>query len=336
VDLFAIVLIVIAGLTQATFVVPMKAIRNWEWENVWFVFTFLGFVILPAALALLTIPSFSRVLAAAPRESLLAAALFGIGWGAGSVCFGLGVKMLGVGVGFSIVAGLSSALGSLIPWFTSPAKAIGYSVLLWLGVLVMLGGIVVCAVAGHQRDKVLGQHGTAAVNRKHFSVALTICIVGGILSSFINLGFAYGAAVTKTAESFGATVANAPNVLWLVIMTGGFVTNGIYCGSLMVRKGTWRNYVSRSVANMSLALLMGLLWVITLAAYGAGGNMLGRLGPIVGWPILMSVSLIASNLWGVVTGEWRGAGERAGRTMAYGIGVLLVAVVIFGWTSSIG
>jgi L-rhamnose-H+ transport protein len=40
--------------------------------------------------------------------------------------------------------------------------------------------------------------------------------------------------------------------------------------------------------------------------YGQGTVMLGDVGAIVGWPILLALSLIFSNLWAVKTGEWKG------------------------------
>ncbi|TAM83342.1 MAG: hypothetical protein EPN47_04320 [Acidobacteria bacterium] len=331
----ALILVFSAGLMQGSFMFPMKYTSKWEWENTWLVFCLLGFIILPFALVLLTVPRFELVLASSPPRILFLTTLFGLGWGCGSVCFGLGIKALGMGLGYSIILGLTGGLGSLIPWFSAPAKSLNYNVLLWCGVLAMLAGVVVCSLAGRERERKAGAHATPSEPRHGFVFGLAICVASGILSCFMNLGFAYGAEITRRAEALGATATDAPNVLWLIIMSAGFLANAIYCVYLLVTKRSWQRY-GRHETPLYLggALAMGLLWVGSLVAYGVGANRIGRLGPSVGWPILMSLCIVVSNLWGVATGEWRGAGRRAVGTMAWGLGILVVAVVILGFAST--
>lgn len=79
-------LILLAGLTQGSFIAPMKLVRKWEWENIWLLFCFLGFIVLPGIVAALTVPQLGEVLTSSPGRSVWLAALFGIGWGCGSVC----------------------------------------------------------------------------------------------------------------------------------------------------------------------------------------------------------------------------------------------------------
>ena len=326
-------LIAAAGVMQGSFVVPMKVTKKWEWENTWSLFGFLGFVLLPGLLAAVTVPKFGEVLQTALQSSLLAAALFGLGWGCGSVCFGLGVKMLGIGLALSIILGLASALGSIIPWLTSPARPLTYSVLLWCGVLVMLAGVVACSLAGQKRQAQIRSTDESQASGKTFLAGLAISLVSGVLSCFMNLGFAYGAQVTRRAEELGTAAVHAPNVLWFVIMGGGFVANAVYCGYLMLTRKSWPKFAARTACNLGWVLVMAALWVGSLVAYGIGANKLGRLGPSVGWPILMSLNIVSSNAWGAVAGEWREAGRSATTTMITGITILLAAVVIFGWAS---
>ena len=327
-------LIAAAGGMQASFPVPMKLTTRWEWENIWLTFGFLGFVVLPGILAAVTVPHLGEVLRSAPSGSFLSAALFGLGWGCGSVCFGLGVSRLGIGLALSIILGLASALGSIIPWMTSANKPSGYSVLLWCGVLVMLVGVVVCSRAGQKRDEQLQVGKGSEHSGKSFWTGLAVCTTSGILSCFMNLGFAYGTPLTRRAMALGASAAMAPNVLWLIIMSGGFVANFVYCAYLLFTKQSWAKYRLETGRYLIGALVMALLWVGSIVAYGVGATNLGQLGPSVGWPILMSFNIVVSNLWGVSMGEWRGAGRQAAQTMIAGIGMLLIAVVVFGWAST--
>jgi len=83
IGLSALLLISLAGVMQATFVVPMKLPRMWELGNTWLVFCVLGFVVLPLTLVLFTVPQLGQVLATAPQRSIVLASVFGLGWGSG-------------------------------------------------------------------------------------------------------------------------------------------------------------------------------------------------------------------------------------------------------------
>lgn len=55
-EFYALIFTALAGAMQASFPVPMKLTIQWEWENIWLTFTFLGLVPIPALLAALTVP----------------------------------------------------------------------------------------------------------------------------------------------------------------------------------------------------------------------------------------------------------------------------------------
>ncbi len=330
----ALLLITLAGLMMGSFVVPMKVMPHWDFENTWLLFCFMGLVILPALVAVLTVPHLGQVFATSPPRSMILTTLSGLGYGCGSVLFGLGVRELGMGLTYSIVAGLSSSLGSIIPWLGAHDQPLSYSLLLWLGVIVMLGGVAICSLAGRERSKSLGTETGEGGNQRKLYVGLAICISSGILACLQNVGLAFGLEITHQAETLGASVINAPNAVWLIIMNCGFVATVLYYGRLITKNRSWVKYRTKTFPYFCLALLMALLWEGVLVGYGAGANKLGHLGPSVGWPILMSISIMTSNTLGAATGEWRGAGRKASGIMILGIAVLLSAVVILGWAST--
>jgi L-rhamnose-H+ transport protein len=69
----------------------------------------------PLLVVRLTAPKKWVVFAAAKPSAVAAAALFGLGWGIGNVLSGIGYTMLGVGLGLTIILGLTASLGSLVP-----------------------------------------------------------------------------------------------------------------------------------------------------------------------------------------------------------------------------
>ena len=111
--------------------------------------------------------------------------------------------------------------------------------------------------------------------------------------------------------------------------TGGFVANLIYCGYKFRQNGTLGEYVLPGTASHWLGgTVMGAFWYGGLAAYGFGIWLMGDFGTVVGWPLLMGMIIISSNLASYFTGEWTNAGTRARNFLLAGIVVILVALVV--------
>src|SRR5215467_12482885 len=135
---FGIGLILIGGIFAGTYTLPMKFAPRWPWEAIWLVYSLAGLLLIPIAVDVVTIPNVLAVYGGASAESLGATVLFGLGWGIGSVLFGIGVSRLGMSLGFSIILGLTAALGSLVPLAVlTPAAIVS------LKGLVLLGGLAV-------------------------------------------------------------------------------------------------------------------------------------------------------------------------------------------------
>ena len=72
----------------------------------------------------------------------------------------------------------------------------------------------------------------------------------------------------------------------------------------------------------------GAFWFGGLAVYGLGVYRMGDFGTVVGWPLLMGTIIVTSNVTGVLTGEWKGAGARVRGYLVSGMIVILVALWI--------
>jgi L-rhamnose-H+ transport protein len=327
--------ILVAGVTQGAFVLPMKYTRTWKWEHLWFWFSVIAFFVLPVAVAWVTVPNLGRVFAVAPRSRLLVAALFGLGWGAGSVLFGLGVDALGMALGFSMMTGLYTALGAFIPLvILTPDMVFRRNGLMIIaGNVVTAAGVVVCAIAGDQRDRSTGNKSTAGMigPKRSFAVALTICILSGILSAALNFGYAFGADIIKAAEPLGATRENAVNAIWLVVIPAGGILNVGYCLHLLQKNKSWPRLVFQATAiDWIDAWVMGILWTGSVVLYGWGANYLGRLGPSLGWSLWNAILIATTFVCGLLTHEWDGVRGRPLRLLFAGIGLLIVGMLVLG------
>jgi L-rhamnose-H+ transport protein len=275
-----LVLVLLAGFFQGSFLAPSKWIRGWEWENYWLIFAFTAYLICPWMLAFFTIPRLLEIYAGAPPRALAAALVFGAGWGFGAVTFGLGVEALGLALGFAVILGVAATCGAVIPLFFSPLAAAQAGVIA-ASLVVMLAGVAVCSYAGKWKEK-----GGAA---RSYRRGLTICIVSGLLSSCGNLGFAFGGAITERAQLLGVPAPTAPNVLWTLLTFPLFLCNTGFALYLLRRRGSAVKYVVDMTRNSTLAAMMGVMWMAGIALYGVGARYLGPLGPSLGWAMLMAV-----------------------------------------------
>jgi L-rhamnose-H+ transport protein len=73
---------------------------------------------------------------------------------------------------------------------------------------------------------------------------------------------------------------------------------------------------------------MGIIWFAGIAAYGMGAADLGVLGAVIGWPLFMAMIIIAANLCGAATGEWKGASRLTYPYSWAGLAVLLIAICL--------
>src|ERR1700756_2698072 len=165
--------LIVAGVANASFTVPMKYTRKWAWENTWLVWSVFALVILPCIAAFATIPNLLMVYRSATPNIILAVCGFGAGWGIAQVFFGLAVDMIGITLAFSIVLGMSAAMGSLIPMISLHRDHLnsraGYAVL-GADALILLG-VMLCAAAGRIRE---GSKAPLQPSQKHTSRGLLL------------------------------------------------------------------------------------------------------------------------------------------------------------------
>ena len=162
--------VVLAGMLQGLFAVPMKYAPRWNYENIWLIFSLVGMVVLPWMLTTATVPHLVEVYSLSLMPVLVRIADFGLCWGIGSALAGLGMNLLGIGLGMAIILGLSASLGSLIPLLILSPQQLhtsqGRTYL--VGTAIMLAGIAFCARAGMLRDAARNR-GDSSPHRSFFA-----------------------------------------------------------------------------------------------------------------------------------------------------------------------
>ena len=322
-------LVLVAGVLQGTFVLPMTLTRHWEWEHTWATFSFFGMLLFNGVLALVSLGDIPAIYSAVPARDLMVLGIFGAGWGIGAVLFGVGMDRLGMALGYPIIMGLIASMGTLIPllvFYPGDVLALQGLVLLSGTALVMVG-IVFSARAGAKRTSENAPEVSAG--HRAFRGAIMIAIAAGLLSSLPNVGITFGSRMVDEAIAAGVSPVFAGNAVWGLFFALGFLVNGSWCLFLMIRKSSIGAFAGPEAGrNILLGAAMGAMWIGSFYAYGMGAANLGTWGPILGWPIFIALSIIVGNLWGIWRGEWKEASARPRALLNRSLIVMTIAVVV--------
>ena len=191
-------------------------------------------------------------------------------------------------------------------------------------------GLVLYGTSGRRREREqppaapLG--GSKAISLK---VGLGICIFTGIVGSSWNLGFAFSGGIVARSISLGAGPITSSYVLWPLILTAGFIPNLLYCSYLLFRNGTWSLFgASGSAEEALLGAGMGFLWLGGILSYGVGAGLVGRFGTSLGFALFTAGQILASNLLGIFTGEWKGTSPRTMGLLKGAVVAILISVIV--------
>lgn len=324
----------LSGVMTGSFSLPMKKTTRWSWEATWLVWSVCALLIIPWIIAFITVPDVLTVFSKARPADIFLVYIFGLGWGLGAVFFGQSIAMIGISLSFALCIGFATALGTLIPMLKNP-QVFQTAPGLWsvAGIVVMAVGVTVCAVAGRLKEKQM-QQDTAGPDpsKGRMMLGLLLATLGGIFSSMLNFAFNFSGSITKAAASLGASETSSSDPVWAITLLGGLTTNAVYCSFLLSRNRTWNDYKKTGTAShWFLAALMGAIWMPSIALYGRAAVMMGDLGSSAGWGLYMGMVILISNVWGFVTGEWRGIRGKPIRLIIVGVVCLLIAIVLIGY-----
>ena len=73
---------------------------------------------------------------------------------------------------------------------------------------------------------------------------------------------------------------------------------------------------------------MALLWLVGMLGYGIGATLAGRYGTSVGFVLLAASIILASNLLGILTGEWKATSPKTKKLLAVGIALIVASVIV--------
>jgi L-rhamnose-H+ transport protein len=357
--IFGVIFHFIGGFASGSFYIPYKKVKGWAWESFWIVGGIFSWLIVPPLAAWLTVPHFMEIIKATNGGILGLTYFFGLLWGIGGLTYGLGVRYLGVSLGSTIILGLCSVFGALVPavyYEFSPKDgkdSIGmlasshWGQIVLIGIAVCVLGIIICGRAGTLKERDLNKAGAAANENKDykFGLGITVAIISGVLSACFAFGIDAGADMANAANvawreanhiTDSANFLYKNNVTYIVILWGGLTTNFIWCMILNARNKTFGDYVDGKtplLKNYIFSALAGTTWFLQFFFYGMGESKLGN--GASSWILHMAFIILVANMWGLVLKEWKSVSKKAFATLVVGIVTIILSVVLVGYGNNL-
>jgi L-rhamnose-H+ transport protein len=358
--IFGVIFHFIGGFASGSFYIPYKKVKGWAWESFWIVGGIFSWLIVPPLAAWLTVPGFGEIIKATNGNILLLTYFFGLLWGIGGLTYGLGVRYLGVSLGSTIILGLCSVFGALVPavYYQFVPKegkdSIGtlatthWGQLVLAGIVICVLGIIICGRAGTLKERDLNKEGAAVNENKdyRFGMGIFVAIVSGVLSACFAFGIDAGADMAKHADDAWRATQHIVdptrhflyknNVTYIIILWGGLTTNFIWCMILNARNKTFGDYTNPKtplLKNYIFSALAGTTWFLQFFFYGMGESKLGN--GASSWILHMAFIILVANMWGILLNEWKGVSKKAFVTVWVGIITIILSVVIVGYGNKI-
>lgn len=357
--IFGVIFHFIGGFASGSFYIPYKKVKGWAWESFWIVGGIFSWLIVPPLAAFLTVPHFVDIIRATDGGILMLTYFFGLLWGIGGLTYGLGVRYLGVSLGSTIILGLCSVFGALVPavFYQFSPKAgkdsIGmlasshWGQLVLLGIFICVIGIVICGRAGTLKERDLNKEGAVENENKdyRFGMGITVAIISGVLSACFAFGIDAGADMANKANEawrLAHHITDASNFLYknnvtyIIILWGGLTTNFIWCMILNARNKTFGNYTDAKtplLKNYIFSALAGTTWFLQFFFYGMGESKLGN--GASSWILHMAFIILVANMWGIVLNEWKTVSKKAFTTLIVGIVTIILSVILVGYGNNL-
>lgn len=326
----------VGGAFDSSQALVMSLAKRWRWESIWLVWSVFACIIFPWAAAFILLrdpnPTPLEILREISPGTIGPIVLYSLGWGVGSILFGMAVVRVGMGLGLGISISLMAANGTLLPvaidnsqLLLSPAAQ-----QIYLVVLVMIIGIVLCSLAAHRRpdEKPLLER-----EKTSFVAGILCCIACGFLSPMFNVAIARALPINQVAANLHADPVAAGILPVAIIMSAGFVINAGYCVYLLFANQSWKDYREPGTrAYWFYGALMGFLQTASFLVYSVAASKLDELGKlggaVYGWPVYTASMIIVGNVIGLLRGEWRGADRKTYALLGIGLVILVVASVL--------
>lgn len=315
------------------YALPSKWIKGYSIENLWGSFWFLAMFIVPVLSALFLVNGLFETYELVPFHILLISFLLSILWGIGNLLWGISISKIGMALGFSLLIGVATLVGSILPFFMGNFDSLGTTAgkTILLGIFIIMLGIIANGKAGLLRENNKVSEGDTTKNSMRTGILL--CIVGGVCAAGFNLSYHVADNLGHIGAISQETFGNSPWIARLAIMLPAFIGSGVVTvGYFLIQirtNNSWSNFkIKESSKNLTYIAIMAIVYCASLIIYGLGAFQLGNLGTSVGFAIFQTGCIMVANIIGIITGEWENASNKSKNWMYGGLLLMTIGIVI--------
>jgi L-rhamnose-H+ transport protein len=361
----------LGGFASGSFYVAYRGVKRWAWETYWLAGGIFSWVVAPWIMALALTNDLPGVLREAPGSSLFWSYAFGLLWGFGGLTFGLTMRYLGMSLGMAVALGYTAAFGTLIPpifhgVFVPQVLQTQSGRMILAGVAVCLIGIVFAGMAGVSKENELPEEKKRdAIKEFNLKRGLLVATFSGIMSACFAFGLDAGNPIKQIAMSHGTAPLWQGLPVLVVVLSGGFTTNFVWCLILHFRNHTGYQYFDSRIrdagpasaaetsgevrgraaavavavepavrapmlSNYLFCALAGTTWYLQFFFYSMGETQMGRF-KFSSWTLHMASIIIFSTLWGIGLKEWAGTSRRTRLRVGLSLLLLVGSTVVVGY-----
>jgi L-rhamnose-H+ transport protein len=328
------VVLILAGIFQGSFGLGMKRYKPFSWEAFWGLFSLIGALLIPHIVMRVEVHNYMDYIMGTSSRTLWLAVICGFIWGISALLFGKAIDSIGISLTYGLNMGISASLGSFLSLFIlGDLPEFKVFITLIIGYIIMLLGVYVITKAGLLKDKEVNKEKKDERNPL-FIRGIILAMFAGLGSAAMNIGFTFANQAVDLAIDDGVKPIHASLISWIIVLAGGVIPQVVYPIYLMIKNKTYINYIEKgSHVAYGKLLITAILWFLALDVYAKASILLGDLGPVVGWVSFNALSLVISNIWGLITGEWKGF-RHPTKILLYGNIILVISFVIVGIANS--
>lgn len=301
--------IIIAGLINGSFVVPARYIKNTSSEKIWFYHSLIGLSIIPWLIFFLFLPAYTIQNYAALSINVWAYIVFGgMFFGVGQVCFSHAIKKIGIALSFAINLGIGVTIGSMFVVFHDSAFFTMRGFFVTLAVFLIISSLIVYYFSERITNNI----------KNNYCTGWLFASFAGIASGLQNITFVF-------VGFYANTQFHNINSFWVwppFLLSSAVPMTLLF---LYQVKKNRESIVLPKTKSLMLVTLMGVFFTGSLFLYSSGMSHLPDNQKMFGWPMLMVLIILTSQVWGWIFSEFK-TSKKNSRVASV---LLLVISIIF-------
>lgn len=283
-----------AGIINASFIIPIRHIKNVKQDTVWLLHSLVGFTVIPWFLLWLFYKDSFSVYITLSYIAWLVILIGGLIFGIGQVSFAYAINRLGIGLSFFINLSVGILLGTFFVLIYKKQLLTSFGLEVVIATILTIISLLLSYFA-----KKNSGYETHLRENKHYLLGWKAGLLAGFASGCQNITFYSVSFIIPHHYSYG----NSDYWIWppfltiaAISMYIGFMVRLRLIPELSVRKEL-REFICCS--NIARLAIMGLCFTSSLLLYSVGLNLLPVQANAIAWPIFMTMIVLTSQGWGI-------------------------------------